>query len=180
MRATDPEVVDTVWAAIEPLLPIPAETHPLGCHRPRLPDRDCFEVILMRLVTGSSWEDCERFCGNKVSDTTARARRDEWEHAGVFAAISDEAIRSYDKILHTIGGPFKGPTSPFRGGNFGDRGWGISVIRSKSDTWGRFHAGFLWLAWLDPGWLYRKNRSYRPRWGHWLQLCRGPRCLRAS
>ena len=33
MRALDPEVVDTVWAAIEPLLPAHAETHPLGCYR---------------------------------------------------------------------------------------------------------------------------------------------------
>ena len=52
MRRFDPEVVDTVWAGIEPLLPIHSETHPLGCHRPRLPDRDCFEVMLVRLVTG--------------------------------------------------------------------------------------------------------------------------------
>jgi len=99
MRALDPEVVDTVWAAIEPLLPIHAETHPLGCHRPRIPDRDCFEVMLVHLVTGASWEDCERLCGHKVSDTTARARRDEWEQAGVFDAVANEAICAYDKII---------------------------------------------------------------------------------
>jgi transposase len=99
MRALDPEVVDTVWAAIEPLLPIHAETHPLGCHRPRIPDRDCFEVMLIHLVTGASWEDCERLCGHKVSDTTARARRDEWEQAGLFDAIANEAICAYDKII---------------------------------------------------------------------------------
>jgi transposase len=99
MRALDPEVVDTVWAAIEPLLPVHVETHPLGCHRPRLPDRDCFEMMLVHLVTGASWEDCERLCGNKVSDTTARERRDEWEEAGVFGAIADEAIRAYDKVI---------------------------------------------------------------------------------
>lgn len=99
MRALDPEVVDTVWAAIEPLLPIHAETHPLGCHRPRIPDRDCFEVMLIHLVTGASWEDCERLCGHKVSDTTARARRDEWEQAGLFDAIANQAICAYDKII---------------------------------------------------------------------------------
>ena len=53
----------------------------------------------MRLVTGCSWEDAERLCGHKVSDTTARARRDEWIEAGVFDAIADEAIRAYDKII---------------------------------------------------------------------------------
>ena len=99
MRAFDPEVVDTVWAAIEPLLPVHAETRPLGCHRPRVPDRDCFEVMLVRLVAGCSWEDAERLCGNKVSDTTARARRGEWIEAGVFDAVASEAVGGYDKIV---------------------------------------------------------------------------------
>lgn len=107
MRAFDPEVVDTVWAAIEPLLPVHAEIHPLGCHRPRIPDRACFEVMLVRLVTGCSWEDAERLCDKVVSDTTARARRDEWVQAGVFEAIADEALSGYDKIV--------GPR-PLRGG----------------------------------------------------------------
>jgi transposase len=99
MRALEPEMLDTVWAAVRPLVPVPVDRHPLGCHRPRASDRDCFEVMLVHLVTGSSWVDCERLCGNKVSDTTVRARRDEWEVAGVFDAIADEAIRAYDKII---------------------------------------------------------------------------------
>jgi transposase len=99
MRALEPEVFHTVWAAIEPLLPVHNETHPLGCHRPRIPDRDCFEVMLVHLVTGASWEDGERLCGSKVSDTTARARRDEWEQAAVFDAVVTEAISAYDKII---------------------------------------------------------------------------------
>ena len=99
MRALDPEVVDTVWAAIEPKIPPHPENHPLGCHRPRVPDRDCFEVMLVRLVTGCSWEDAERLRGRKVSDTTVRARRDEWIAAGVFAAVATEAITAYDKII---------------------------------------------------------------------------------
>lgn len=99
MRAFDPEVVDTVWAAVEPLVPVPADTHPLGCHRPRAADRDCFEVMLVRLVTGCSWEDAEYLCGHKVSDTTARARRDEWIEAGVFEMVAAEAIHAYDKII---------------------------------------------------------------------------------
>ena len=50
-RAMDPEVADAIWAAIEPILPIPADEHPLGCHNPRVPDRVCFRGILIRLVT---------------------------------------------------------------------------------------------------------------------------------
>ncbi len=99
MRALDPEVVDTVWAAIEPLIPVPVDDHPLGRHRRRKSDRDCFEVMLVRLVTGCSWEDAERLCANKVSDTTVRDRRDEWIKAGVFDAIAEEAIGAYDKII---------------------------------------------------------------------------------
>ena len=99
MRALDPEVVDTVWAAVEPKIPPRPQTHPLGCHRRRASDRDCFEVMLVRLVTGCSWEDAERLCGRKVSDTTVRARRDEWIAAGVFAGVATEAITAYDKII---------------------------------------------------------------------------------
>ena len=99
MRALDPEVVDAIWQAIEPLLPERTDTHPLGCHRPRSCDRDCFAVMLVRLCTGCSWEDAERLCGNKVSDTTVRARRDEWLVGGVFDAIAEEATSAYDRII---------------------------------------------------------------------------------
>jgi transposase len=99
MRALDPEVLDAVWAAIEPLVPLPVDKHPLGCHRSRASNRDCFEVMLVRLATSCSWEDAERLCGNKVSDTTVRDRRDEWSAAGVFDAIAQEAMRGYDRII---------------------------------------------------------------------------------
>jgi transposase len=75
MRAFDPEVFDALWAAVEPLIPPRSETHPLGCHRPRKSDRDCFMVIMTRLATGCSWEDAEQITGRVVSDTPAAARR---------------------------------------------------------------------------------------------------------
>jgi transposase len=99
MRALDPEVFDAIWSAVEALVPARTDTHPLGCHRRRAPDRDCFEVIYVRLVAGCSWEDAERLCGCAVSDTTARTRRDEWIDAGVFEAIATEAVAAYDKIV---------------------------------------------------------------------------------
>ncbi|HEY3943055.1 MAG TPA: hypothetical protein VGL60_11305 [Acidimicrobiales bacterium] len=68
MRALDPEVKDAVWQAIGPLIPVPLETHPLGVHRRRKPNRLAFEVMLVRLVTGCSFEDAERLCGNTISD----------------------------------------------------------------------------------------------------------------
>jgi transposase len=99
MRALDPEVVDAVWSAVEPLIPRPDVNHPLGCHRQRTSDRDCFQGILIRLVTGCSWEDAERLMGGKVSDTTLRTRRDEWVTAGVFDRLADEAVAAVDRII---------------------------------------------------------------------------------
>lgn len=99
MRAFDPEVVNALWAAIEPLVPVKKDHHPLGCHRRRKSDRACFEVMLVRLVTGCSWEDAEYLTGRVVSDTTARERRNEWVEAGVFDAIANEAVSGYDKIV---------------------------------------------------------------------------------
>ena len=99
VRALDPEVMDAMWAAAEPLLPCRGDDHPLGCHNPRIPDRVCFEGIVIRLVTGCSWVTAERLMAHRASDTTLRARRDEWVDAGVFDALADEALRAYDRIV---------------------------------------------------------------------------------
>ena len=99
MRALDPEVVDAVWEAVEGLLPRRVDCHPLGCHNPRISDRVCFEGILVRLVTGCSWVTAERLLRGQVSDTTLRARRDEWDRAGVFDALACEAIAAYDRLV---------------------------------------------------------------------------------
>lgn len=99
MRALDPEVVDAVFEAIESFLPVRDISHPLGCHRQRISDRLCFRGILIRLVTGCSWEDTERLMDCQVSDTTLRARRDEWVVAGVFERLAEHAVDAYDRIV---------------------------------------------------------------------------------
>ena len=99
MRALEPEVVDAIWATIEPLLPVPDDSHPLGCHRQRVPDRLCFRGILIRLVTGASWVDIEAILDQQVSDTTLRTRRDEWIDAGVFDQLHDEALAAFDRLI---------------------------------------------------------------------------------
>jgi transposase len=99
MRALDPEVVDALWAAFEPLLPRRDRSHPLGCHRPRASDRLCFRGLLIRLVTGSSWVDVEAILDHQVSDTTLRTRRDEWIAAGLFERLKDEALAAFDRII---------------------------------------------------------------------------------
>ena len=144
MRALDREVLNVVWAAVEPLLPIRAESHPLGCHRPRVPDRVCFEGIVIRLVTGCSWVDAEALLGHVVSDTTLRARRDEWVAAGVFDKLVDEALAAYDRIVGVdlseaaidgsqhkapAGGEGTGPNCTDKGRS----GWKWSLL---TDRWG--------------------------------------------
>src|SRR5437899_10213007 len=137
MRALDPEVLAVMWQAIEGLLPSPPDRHPLGCHRRRRPERVCFEGIMVRLVTGCSWEDAERLVGAAVSDTTLRGRRDEWIAAGVFDRLVEEALAAYDRICGLdlsevavdgsqhkapCGGGGTGP-SPTDRGKRGAKGW---------------------------------------------------------
>ena len=99
MRALEPEVVDVIWAAVEPMLPVRPVGDPGRGHRPRIPDRLCFWGILVRLATGCSWQCAEALLGWQVSDTTLRSRRDEWVAAGVFELIAAEAIAAYDRIV---------------------------------------------------------------------------------
>ena len=99
MRALDPEVFDAIWTAVEALLPATPDRHPLGCHRRRVPDRVCFRGLLVRLVTGCSWTSVETLLDGVVSDTTLRARRDEWVTAGVFDQLETEALAAYDRII---------------------------------------------------------------------------------
>jgi transposase len=98
VQALNPRVVDAVWAAIEALLPPwPPDTHPLGCHRGRISDRDCFTGILLRLVTGCSWDVAARL--TVPGETTLRGRRTSWLLAGVFDRLATEALAGYDRII---------------------------------------------------------------------------------
>jgi hypothetical protein len=45
---------DWLWERIEPLLPDPP-SQPLGCHNPRVRDRDAMDAILLVLRTGMRW-----------------------------------------------------------------------------------------------------------------------------
>jgi transposase len=98
MLALDRRVVEAVWSAVAPLIPPrPLDRHPLGCHRRRIPDRDCFYGLLVRWVTGCSWDVAGRL--GVPGETTLRNRRDEWLAAGVFETLTEEAIGAYDRIV---------------------------------------------------------------------------------
>jgi transposase len=98
MLALHPAVLNAIWPAVKALIPDPPkDTHPLGCHRRRVPDRTCFEGILIRLVTGCSWDVAARIV--KIGETTLRRRRDEWVRAGVFGRLAGEALEAYDRAI---------------------------------------------------------------------------------
>ena len=73
---------DWLWERIEPLLP-PPPFHPLGCHAPRVPDRDAMDAILLVLRTGMQWNALN--ATGVCSSSSAHRRFQEWEQAGVFA-----------------------------------------------------------------------------------------------
>ena len=98
MRALDPAVYAPAFEVVKSLLPPPPE-HPLGCHRRRVPDELCFQGLLLRLVTGASWETVEMALNYRVSDTTLRARRDEWVAAGIFEQLVALALHSYHSTI---------------------------------------------------------------------------------
>ena len=98
MLALEPRVVDALWVAFEPQIPEREEvSHPLGCHRRRIEDRDVFEAILFRLVTGCSWDVAGRL--GKGGETSLRNRCNEWNAHGAFDRLVAEALDGYDRVV---------------------------------------------------------------------------------
>jgi transposase len=89
-------VAEPLWRQFETLIPPVHDPHPLGCHRPRVPDRVVFDKLLARLVLGGAYR---KHADEKVSATTLRARRDEWIAAGIFAALEQIVLESFDRII---------------------------------------------------------------------------------
>lgn len=85
---------DWLWERIEPLLPDPP-LHPLGCHNPRVADRDAMDAILLVLRTGMQWNalNVTGIC----SSSSAHRRFQEWEQAGVFHEIWRQGLLEYDE-----------------------------------------------------------------------------------
>jgi len=88
-------LTEELWARMEPLLPS-RKTHPLGCHNPRVPDRNAMNGILFVLRTGCQWNalDATGIC----SCGSAYRRFREWEAAGVFEMFWCEGLMQFDEI----------------------------------------------------------------------------------
>ncbi len=89
-------IPDWLWERIAPLLPAPPP-HPLGCHRPRVPDRDAMDAILLVPRTGMRWNalNATGIC----TLSSAHRRFQEWEQAGVFAEIWRQGLVEHDTVV---------------------------------------------------------------------------------
>ena len=74
--------------------------HPLGCHRPRIPDLVVFEKLVQILVFGCAYW---RIADGSCSATTLRRRRDEWIDLGVMDELEEMARESYDRVVGLVG-----------------------------------------------------------------------------
>jgi transposase len=83
------QVRDELWEVVEPLVPVHEPDSRGG--RPRVDDRACFGAIVFVLFTGIAWRHLPRELG--CSPATARRRLQEWQAAGVFAALHGELLR---------------------------------------------------------------------------------------
>lgn len=96
MPALQPYLIEPIFEQFCALLPERETDHPLGCHRPRIPERVIFEKLVQVLVFDCAYE---RIADRSCSATTLRRRRDEWIEAGVMAELRELALEAYDKII---------------------------------------------------------------------------------
>ena len=92
-------LLEPLWVQVSALLPerpLVSPTHPLGCHRPRIPDRVVFEHVIAALVHGSGYE---RIASPGCSDATIRRRLKDWAAVGVSEQVHTLALHAYDRMI---------------------------------------------------------------------------------
>ena len=96
MPAVPSSIIEPVWDQFATLLPPREVTHPLGCHRPRIPDRVVFDKLVQVLVFGCAyWRIADAIC----SATTLRRRRDAWIAAGIMDTLHALVLDAYDRMI---------------------------------------------------------------------------------
>ena len=96
MPALPSSILEPLWVQIAALLPDRQVHHPLGCHRPRIPDRLVFDKLIQILVFGCGYR---RIADASCSATTLRRRRDEWIRAGVAEQLRHAVLAAYDRLF---------------------------------------------------------------------------------
>jgi hypothetical protein len=95
--AIQPYIIEPIWEQFEALLPERRTNHhPLGCHRPRIPDRVVFGKLVEVLVFGCAyWRIADASC----SGSTLRRRRDEWIGLGLMERLREISLQAYDRLI---------------------------------------------------------------------------------
>jgi transposase len=99
MPAVPVSLLEPIWhqfAAFLPNRPAVAPSHPLGCHRRRIPDRVVFEHVVEALVHGSGYE---RVASAACSDRTIRRRIHAWAEAGLMQRLHAAVVEQYDRMI---------------------------------------------------------------------------------
>lgn len=99
MPAVPVSLMEPIWDQFAVLLPDHPEvdpTHPLGCHRRRVPDRVVFDHVVAALVHGSGYE---RIATPGCSDRTIRRRVREWAEAGLTERLHALVLQQYDRMI---------------------------------------------------------------------------------
>lgn len=92
-------LLEPLWDQFAALLPARddyAPTHPLGCHRRRVPDRIVFEHIVQALVHSSGYE---RIASPGCSNRTIRRRLKLWSQMGIAEQVHALALQAYDRMI---------------------------------------------------------------------------------
>lgn len=133
MPVIEVSVFEPIWqefAALLPPYPAVSPAHPLGCHRPRVPDRVVFEHTIAAVAHGSGYE---RIATPGCSDRTIRRWVHAWADAGLAEGLHALVLTHYDRMIgldvETIGvdgcitkAPFGGDTAGRSPVDRGDRG----------------------------------------------------------
>ncbi len=99
MPALPVSLIEPLWAQFAALLPTHPDvdpTHPLGCHRRRIPDRIVFEHVSAALVYGAGHE---RIASPDCSARTIRRRVREWAEAGLMTQLHALLLAQYDRLI---------------------------------------------------------------------------------
>jgi transposase len=88
-------ILEPLWVQVAALLPTRQDTHPLGCHRPRIPDRVIFDKLIQVLVFGCGYR---RIADQTRSATTLRRRRDEWIALGLADRLRCAVLGTSDRL----------------------------------------------------------------------------------
>jgi transposase len=94
--ALPPYIIEPIWQQFAALLPEHRTDHPLGCHRPRIPERIVFEKLVQVLVFGCAYE---KIADASCSESTLRRRQDEWIELGAMQRLREICIDAYDRLI---------------------------------------------------------------------------------